>query len=357
MKKIVALILIACSLLTLFACNGMTDDSTNNIKHTGKKISGKLTEASVFSDGLAFVCIDGKSNITYCINKEGYIVFELNKDLGGVSGEIFKYFKNGYALIDGGVCNTKGEITYPEDVGVTKFYDIAFEGGYIVAEKVTASYSSTKKELGIMNMKFEWVLEPSEKLYEDLSENLWTCESINTKSCYSNEFVYFDGCQKYLEIATGNIYRSMPASFKAGSYSVNLNMYDNAVKATQYIDGKAAVLFYNDNAKKYFFTLVDKNGNFLFDPVEIKDYVYSSVSIDMEFDGEHFVITNVHDGAHINILSYNSVGELIGELNTESYPYAGYGWDLKDGVIVLRGAYNTAGTCYYLNPDLTPLFE
>lgn len=376
MKKLFALLVLLVALL-LTGCQTKSSDSGEHNQsgkdkpstETGEKITGNMTVGSDFSEGYAFVKEGEK---IYCIDKSGSIVFEVDKDLPNSKIEALR-FSNGVALIDGGICDTSGKITYPEDVGVTKFYRVAFRGGYIVAEKVTSDYSSTKKELGVMNMNFEWVLSPSEEIYAAVAGDLWLTEALNTQSFYSNGFIYFQGSEKCLDINTGEvldwhpvnssqsdwIFHGIGTTELGGTYCdsednvmLDLRQHENLLTATSFINGKAAVFFYNQSAGTYFFTIIDKSGAFAFDPVEIKNIksVYS-VSC-LQFDGEYVVVAEHYMGSDIRIQSYNMSGELLGELKTSSLPYASYTWELADSVFVLRG-----GNVYYFNPDFTPLFE
>lgn len=214
MKRILACILTLVFCFSISACknkNSTTSDADNiitqgvtEIKHTGKKISGEITGASEFYEGLAFVCIDGDKEKTYCINQDGYIVFELDKKLV-VNGKINEKFVNGFVKIENGLCDTKGKITYPEEVGATGFYDVALKGGYIIAEKVTSDYNSTKKEIGVMDTSFKWIVEPSEKIYKAIADSLLSSSALNTESYYHNDMVYYSENDCYLNLKTGEI--------------------------------------------------------------------------------------------------------------------------------------------------------
>lgn len=352
---------------TLDNSNSNTYSPTNTDDKTppSKKISGEITAASVFSEGLAFVCLDGNKEKAYCIDKQGHIVFELENKIQSAMGEIFVKFQNGYALIDGGICNTKGEITYPKDVGATEFIGVALNGGYIIATRITADYSSSKQEMGVMNTDFEWVLEPSESIYEELSENLWTSSTINTESFYADGMIYFDGCKKYLNVNTGEISNSINTRLPSNTWiyytdktfrntneeiMVNLGNLDNieSTGRNNYKNGKVPVIFFNQQVGKRFWTLVDENGNFLFDPVEMvnfTDFLWSWI----KFDGEHTVFYN----SSVKKLScFNGKGELSGELNIDNRP-EGY---IEDGVILIISGSMNSKKCQYYNTDFSPLF-
>lgn len=377
MKKILSLLLALTFLVSLAACrnnevssNDNNDTSTNStdIKHTGKKISGEITGASVFSDGLAFVCVDGNKEKTYCINEDGYIVFELEQKLV-VNNTIYSKFINGLSLIPQGICNTEGKVTTPEEVGATSFYSIAFEGGYILAEKITSDYSSSKKELGVLNKNFEWIVPLSEDLYSSVENSLSGLTSIDSKSFYSNDYIYFENTKNYLDLKNGTIAETANIPFPSNAWKtfsdntfrdnngntiLDLNKHDNIIllSGSRFNNKKAPVKFYNPDTNTNFFTLIDESGNFLFEPVATNN----NMSIaDFNFDGETTLIINSTMGVD-TIQSYNSNGELLGQLNTDTLGNMSYHCDISDGIIVVRGGLNNSKRCYYYNNDFTPLF-
>ena len=371
MKNFLSTVLAIVMVFVLSACGSKIGNESGNdlqssaIKHTGKKISGEITSASVFSDGLAFVCLDGNKEKVYCIDEYGNIVFELENKVQSAMGEIFVKFKNGYALIDGGICNTKGEIIYPKDVGATEFFGIALKGGYIIATKVTADYSASKQEIGVMNTDFEWVVQPSETIYNEICEDLWTASASNTQSFYANGIVYFDGCKKYLNLKTGEISDKadikIPSenwiyytdyTFRNGNEEIMVDLSNlSNIESTgnnSYKNGKVPVIFFNQQIGKRFWTLVDEKGEFLFEPVEMMnftEFMYSWI----EFDGENTVF---YDKTMKKLNCFNSKGKLSGEMSVEDLS-AGY---IEDGIILLISGSMNSKKCNYYKTDFTPLF-
>ncbi len=370
MKRVLSLVLVVAMVLSLSACGGEKTKSSGDeskeivVEHTGKKIKGEITAASVFSNGLAFVCLDGNKEKAYCIDKQGNIVFELENKIQPVFGEIYEKFINGYALVDGGICDITGKITYPQDVGATYFYGVALNGGYIIATKETADYSSSKKELGIMNTDFEWVLQPSETIYNELSENLWTISAQNTESFFANGIVYFDGCKKYLNVKTGEVSDSVDSKFPSETWKcytdntfrnsneeimVNLSNLSN-IESTgnnTYKNGKVPVIFLNQQAGKRFWTLVDEKGEFLFEPVEMVDLSIALGRI--VFDGKNTVF---YDKSSNKLSCFDEKGKLLGELNDENLSSA----YIENGVILVISGGMNSKKCHYYNTDFSPLF-
>lgn len=381
MKKILALILVVAALLAMTACGGEsnvanpdnnTDVTTTTggsgvqdvvIEHTGKKIEGKITGASVYSEGLAFVSVDNNKDKTYCINEEGYIVFELDFRTVDAMGKIYSRFVNGLALVGDAICDTKGNLTMPEDVGATTFCDIALEGGYIVAEKITSDYSSSKKELGVMNTKFEWVVNPSEDLYNITGGVSMIATSNNC--FYYNDYFYFEGTKVYLNLKTGETTEQIdnfPSSQWMGSYKgfydlnnnemLNLESYEtlNMAIGSSFIGGKAPVRFINTETNKYYFTVINEAGEFLFEPIEtikFEKFVY---------DGETILVLSNAVSAK-TIVSYNLQGEKLGQIDTDTVATNhNFTCRLNDGIVVLNGGSNFKYVNYYYNTDFTSLF-
>lgn len=377
MKKILAILLSLTMVFSLSACasKGSTEEksgaSASTVKHTGKKISGQITAASPFSEGLAFVCLDGDEEKTYCINKDGYIVFELDMDLA-VNGEINEKFVNGFVVLNSNsntqksVCDTKGKITTPEEVGVTDFCGLALEGGYLIVEKITSDYSSSKKEMGVMNTNFEWVVELSESIYEQIGG--LTPIPMYTTSFFYNDICYFEDSKKYLNLKTGEVtdgidmalpsnawQRSGDNTYRDHNENVLLDLSDISnvtlsTTGTGFVNGKSPISFHNQESGTYFFTVINEKGEFLFEPIE------QSKIGGFCFDGEYLIVFD-ETMSISNMKCYDLSGKLLGELNTETIEKNRlYSCEINDGVITVYSKYNFSAKCYYFNPDFTELF-
>lgn len=214
-KKLLAIILVLMTILASLCGCGSSKQiiETQNgekivIEGTGKKINGEIIAASVFSEGLAFVELSKEKGKTYCIDKKGNIIFDLDIDLS-VNGDIYATFINGIAYVNEGFCDTTGKVTKPADVGATTFnYCATLKGGYIIAEVITSDYSNTNKKLGVLNTKFEWTVEPSEKLYNEFVDEYGGFKihnALNTSDYIVGDLYYNSELEKALNLKTGEV--------------------------------------------------------------------------------------------------------------------------------------------------------
>lgn len=387
MRKILAMILtLAIILVSFCGCGSRTQtiETPNGekivIESTGKKIDGEFSAASVFSEGLAFVERAAEKGKTYCIDKSGNIIFDLDIDLS-VNGDISASFTNGLAYVKEGFCDTSGKVTKPADVGATTFHYVAtLKSGYLLAEVVTADYANTVKKLGVLNTKFEWTVEPSEKLYNEFAnENGYSKidSALNTSDYMIGDWYCNAALDKALNVKTGEVTTEKEKlgqptscewalSYNGESYvgyafpgkstdgldkklTVDLSERGNICAATSFVNGKAAIVYHNTAAKTYYVTMIDEEGNHLFEPVETKG---SSVQTDGEY-----ILVEKDDYAEI----FNDKGEKIGEIDVSADTSKSYSLQLSDGVILVIGGRidmmsGYSGKAYYLDVRGKDLF-
>ena len=332
-----------------------TQSDIPNINESGteenkEKITNKITNGSIFSEGLAFVNCYG-SDKTYCIDKNGYVVFKLDERLFSCLG--FSY-TNSLVLINGKLYDKTGKAIAPEEVAVTEFYDFALSNGHIFATVIESSFETSKKKLGVMNFAFEWLIEPSEELY-----NAFT--SKNTLS-FSNT-IYYNAIQKtYDGIVT---YRCLNMSNrKLTEITQNEINFDNTIPyfklkekyptmhtLTNFTNGKAAILFYNADTNIYYVSMIDKQGNLLFEPVDI-GYYYNPT---LKTDGNIIIWTSYFGW---EITSMDIQGKILGtatNLNTNIFGNDGQlAVDICDNILRVYNSYSNE--TIYLNSELQPLF-
>ncbi|MBE6587514.1 MAG: hypothetical protein E7647_03765 [Ruminococcaceae bacterium] len=352
----------------------------NDVEDTGKKIDGEIIAASVFSEGLAFVEISGEEGKTYCIDKKGNVVFELNIDLS-TNSDIFSVFNNGLAYVNEGFCDKTGKVTTPADVGATGFYYTAtLSAGYIIAEVVTSDYSSTSKKLGVLNTEFEWTVEPSEEIYKSLADEngyLGLYNVLNTSDFTVGDIYYNVEVKKGLNLKTGEVINERSeigapesslwiagsnsfqytgyyisddrSDLSAATLAVDLTKNGVVCSASSFVDGRAAIVYHNADANKYYVTMIDEAGEHLFEPVETK---YSFVRT----DGEYILVTDESLGSGDRGEVFNSKGEKTGEIDVSLDSNYSYNFDLCDGVILVSAGRNSTAKVYYLDAECKDLF-
>lgn len=394
-KKFLALFLSMIIMLGVFSGCGKTETENNSdvgnssekedadLKlHSIGNISSKLKTTKIvssgdFSEGLCLVELQNEEDVTYCIDKDGDIKFKINKNL------YERRFLNGlviyeYTVVNAnkttirGFVNQKGEIIYAEDVGVTNFYPVALNEGYIIADIVTSTFNSAKTEVGIMDTNFKWIVEPSEELYNKLCNEYgsFAIDYAENDIPAANGYYYVDELKVFLDLETGKVHYDAPDDFPLellqltsgnsyvdhnGNVLIDLSRYseNSSLILGSFNNGYAPIVFYNQASNKSFFTLIDNKGEFNFEPVEICEG--RVVITDFEFDGKYMLIT---DGrfSQFGAKCFNDKGGLVGEWN-KAGDTADYRYSLCDGVIIRAKSLGYGDYEYtYYNPDFTPLF-
>ena len=333
--------------------NEENSSSENNI-NPKEKISGTISALTGFSEGYAFAQTNNQEDKLYCINTAGEIEFVLDIEIlesAFLVGYV-KSFCNGIADLNGTLCNKEGKFATPESVGVTKFLSNTFEDGYIFTETKIAGYADTTYKTGVMDSQFNWLLEPTEALYD--------CSYCGNGVLYLSNETYFD-------IKTGEAIESpsiedlTPPNPLPSEYWMreNLKFYNplteelmldlssvtNITRVTDFQNGKCLAKYYNKENSKYFFNFIDEKGEFLFDPIPVFDS-YTMI-FNHEIGDEFVVFYDDNSGSKINFKSYDTSGNLLGSINTKDLKYANYSLvSVSESIIVLRGGY-TSSSYYY----------
>ncbi len=349
MKKIISLILalvMVLGVLALSACNGAGnptdngdngvedsgDNGTNDNKDDGQGDSGenddgendvdtnkidmtKITDMVSYREGLAFAELDDDFSKSYCIDKEGNILFTLDimvglQNLG---------FYNGIAVFGGSVesvwiCDKEGNITKPEDLGgdtilidpslSNRASNEFFKAGYFFVKKTTTTFEGSKDEAALYNSKFEKLHDFSEELYGIYEEFL-------TSACYGGYLYEYNGYEEpaifdpisgkkvanvteFLE----NFELENPSDMwyweAEGIYDmlgssetpvIDMSKYSETLYCiTDFENGVAGVAF--ESADKSFFTIMKEDGSFCFEPVEL-----GGTSPNIKYSGGKFMVT------------------------------------------------------------------
>lgn len=390
MKKYLSLSIVFLMLIILCACdknNAKISKPTETLAQMNtapmapseeeyEKLTEEIYRSSSFSEGLAVVVAGGKNGRGCAINKKGEIVFDLPFAIENSYVVSNVQFINGFAFINNGILDNKGNLTYPKDVGASQFYPVALEAGYIIAEVTEADFESTKKMLGVLNTDWEWVVEPTEERYAALCDKyggLALSAATNSGDYYHQGFVYVERINKFLNVKTGDVVKYENVGFEhpaftwviysdgtyrdyEGNVRLDLSNYKN-IKAyawQKFNNGTALIAFNNQEAKTSYFTVVDEKGNFLFDPVDFEEMDITSI----QTDGNTILVTYSKSASKLILKSYDMQGNLISEFNTDTIGvYCSYSATLSDGAIMIDGGYNfNDNYAWYYTTSFEPLF-
>lgn len=364
------------------------DANESDAAEEGKKISGTITACSDFSEGKAFVKTADNDNVTYCIDKSGRVLFEIRERVDTGLGEIISTeFKNSIAIVNLGsttnfLCTSTGEIIHPEDLGVTEFYGIALESGYIIATQIGATYNSTSKKAGVLNTDLEWIVELNEDFYKNISDEkgrvfipFETYGAYGGGTFCSGNILYMIDTKQYVDLNTGKILDiedvsiSVPSSAwdyewtlydcqyvdTIGNVMLDLN-YENMNSLDQFNNGFAAIKFHNRDAGKYYFSLINESGKLAFEPIVI-DLADNGWGYNIQTDGNTVIISQ---NSGTNAKSYDINGNFIASIDLESLDgkNRSYKLRLSDGVIIVTSSYSLGDyKCHLFTPDFTPIIS
>ena len=349
----------------------------------------KVSYASAFSEGLAFVQMDKSPERTYCINKKGKIVFTLTGDYSPAVG-----FQNGLAIIrkNSGphkdvlcLCDTSGRITSAEDLDATYFYvgwTEMFADGYLFAVRETQTETGTVCALGVLDNEGSYIVEPSESMYE-----LWRAYYYDDATVYYDGYLFSKGewCEtgRYLDLRTGRettgtdkLFKKIKPAHKSdfwASYREQGSAYfydwrypqntDSAVIGPIECDGTYVMpLAFQDGVAPFlytlgapgnaagFFTLINEKGAFRFEPVKA-GVAYPDVISDQ---GLHLVVSarnSIYKEKYVLLQLFDRHG-LMGEMK---YPirYFTPTVSFADGVIQI---FDEDDQFTFYGTDLEPLF-
>lgn len=399
MKKLLSILLMVLLIANLFAgCGkGGTQDSSKNMSSdqnvngdtSNPKFSGTIEWITAISEGKMMVMPreNPSSNTWYCINTNGEILFDISARNGGIMPQ--SRFVNGFIPFDGGLCDATGKIFYPEDVGATKFYWQALDAGYIIAESITADYSGTKKELGILNTNMEWIVALSERFYAEMiytdkyteklvfeaySQNIYPgLGQYLGSGCHyycQGEYMYIKPFEKFLNLKTGSLVSNSTISepqqpetwdqFDRCFYDRNQNIMldlrtmNNLDYTGEYVNGVIPVVFNNKDVGRMYISAVNVEGKLLFEPKELPETSYGT-TIRVYTDGNSVLVTSSYINLRM-IWIYDLDGNIVSEWDVSNKEYKFDGAKIEDGVIVLNW-YGKEDYHYELfHIDLTEIF-
>lgn len=294
------------------ATQGITPGNTPDVKMED------IVFSSVYSDGVAVINLRDEKNTAYVIDKNGKIVFDFPLEDGYSSYTIDSMqFQNGL-LVYNGICYDKtGKVISPESVGATAFLTIE-DGKYIVAEKITADYSTSKKELGVLNTNWEWIVPLGEGAY-----SLYHSNSTAAKDFFWNEVVRSDATVKKI--------------FMFDSYSPDEGIYlnDGSVLTPESVNVSSFEALLGDKyivAKKTddSMGIMNLEGKWILEPSSEFDSLYSCSETELKGD----VISAKNEDM---IVYYNLVTKTVNQYE-KSKIFADY--CTKASIKELHGTYN-----------------
>ena len=308
--------------------NTTNNDPDENANPTLEKLEGTIFYSTGFSEGKALVGILENTSSLFCINKSGEVVCELkNTGWNSMLDEESPLLHNGLIYIAqslnyGVFGDDKGNVITPEQKNVSKFNPTALENGYIIADICDDNNVVIKR--GIMNTSFEWVVEPNEALADIYLNSQYDI-------CHT-DYVYSIIDNKTVNLKTGEISdtTALPSPYdltfkvKFDNGAATITFYKNkteeAFKLTGLINffeigsfsyGKTALYFLNPTTETYSFSMIDTNGNILFEPIELgsnyKEVVWDDTCIIYQQENEY----NEAD----KFYSYDFSGNLLGTAN------------------------------------------
>ena len=330
MKKFVALLLALSVCVSLAGCHkdtGMDDaDRAGNAygEHGGDvdpnrtKLEGVIKYATVFFYDRAAAQV---GDTWYCIDKNGGIVFQYPSEVTSVT----RLFKNGYSLVNAGYCDDTGRYTTFQDMGIADVdaTTCRYQGDYLIARVDESTYNSKVLKLGILNSDFEWQVEPSVELYEALKRNYGTTYPLRT----SQKYVYNEEKDHYVDLTTGKVLKDLPEEDQYMIRTVEngvaydargneLCTYPEGASVTSRDDGTALLVYYSGD--KRFFSIADKNGAMLFEPIEALNYPGSRSAVPNIAASlyDEYVVVSEYDGAEAKI--YDFSGKLLATLTNDT---------------------------------------
>lgn len=380
MKRFFATILVILAISMLTSCNTLPNDNQGSQDHQGKENHSNKSSVTInnicsgYHEGLMFITTSEPSSYKQkisCIDKKGKTIFTIDA-VAIISG-----FHNGLALVaeDSGrydyeyvLCDKTGKITTPQQLGGDTFVmnkTEIFEDGYILVKKTTTSYQGSVDEMAVFNSKLEKIVDFSSELYDWYKNDY----SYNGTSYYNGYL--FDGgiTKKVLDLRTGKRTENLLEWAKnlelrnktdlwifnddfiydyrdqvtANTYDpvlspiIDLSSYDNMriisqtpIKSPGYVDGYAALVFDTRDSNGgwcNYFTIMDENGNFCFEPLETQGVI-------QELKSDNGVFALLTQKGYVEV--YDQSGKIASKLCAEEMEmFEEIRYDISDETIYI----------------------
>ncbi len=349
-------------------------------KDEQKITADQIGDAHGYHDGLMFV--EKKDNLNdttlYCIDKTGKIVFSLPETQGHkyfVSLYAKSYaYRDSYAVlkVDDTVvlCDKKGNIIRPEDMGATSFLmeehylGKMFGHGYILARKTTTSFAGSVDEVAVFNTKLEKIVDFSASLavsYESYFDRGWL---YNDDIDYCDGFLFNRTTDRYIDLETGEMKEGVSALYTNSeknnpAYTIVLNQYkDTLYKKHSLGNGTFGVTFRVEETQggtNLFFVIMDKTGTFLFEPIEVETDKASQYNLASE-NGICVIDTSIGSNGYDRCLTVFDATGKVAELPYHAETLV-LSVVLSDGVIVQKiKSFNSDDIVNIYTTELKQLF-
>lgn len=382
-KRIIASFLSVILAVVCFVACGNTDAKSLNKDDEHKQNTspwiidalknGEYASAYTFYEDLAYVRIDEKS---YFIDRTGNVKIALSSNpvFDAEAEQAQARFYNGLFFMTDHLINTTGESITAEDLGGTALHttDIDYElleGGYIVVDKVTSDFAGATYESAIYNTDLEQVQPYSSTLYTLFHPDITTGYKLQ----YYNGYVYYNNYMvwKTYAIATNTFaeHDVLPSDleklwyncgvgeiyglYKGDKLILDLSGYDT-LEYVECVGDLGMATFQNKEGQGYF-TIIDTEGNFKFEPIHYK----SNYEDSCEFNGSVLLVKTFlgqQEGGTqaYQFKTFDITGTELGCI-TETTTGANqlrihFG---EDTIVIKNGS--TGSVCYY-NTNLAPLF-
>lgn len=385
--------------------NNIPSDSSTSNSNDALKI-GKIVDG--YHEGLMFT--ENTTTMAMhpisCIDKTGKTVFSIE------ASYIISGFHNGLAFVmqeKAVLCDKTGKIITAQELGGT-FFDSynpeIFEDGYILVNKTTTSFQGSVNEMAVFNSNLEKIVDFSSDLYNwynndyhygrtgyyngylfdrgitgsvldlrtgERSQNLavWV-ENMELK----NETDFWLAGERWngvFSTANGEIYFIYDKRdyLSSSEYHpvitpvLDLSQAGGRIRSknqigTGFVDGYAALVFEvmdSEVGERHYFTILGKDGNYCFEPVEIAGLID-----EIKTENGIFVLSIVPRNRN-ETTYYIEVYDISGRIGVKEYQKSAtnvwsFDFDISDGVIFIQyDDYNTKEWIGVYKTDMQPLFD
>ncbi len=382
--------------------NSNPSNSDDAVK-IGKIVTG-------YHEGLMF--IENTTNMGMhtisCIDKTGKTVFSIE------ASYIISGFHNGLAFVmrDKAVlCDKTGKIITAQDLGGTSFdadNPKIFEDGYILVNKTTTSFQGSVNEMAVFNSDLEKIVDFSSDLY-----NWYNNDYQYNGTTYYNGYLFDrDITGGVLDLRTGERSQNLAVWVENmelknetdfwlagerwnGTFStpngeiyfiydrrdylssseyhpvitpvIDLSEAGGRIRSnnqigTGFVDGYAALVFEvmdSEVGERHYFTILDKDGNYCFEPVEVAGTID-----EVKTENGIFVLSVVPHSRNESSY-YIEVYDVSGKIGVKEYQkpdtsFWSIDFDISDSIIFIQyDDYNTLGKKWIgiYKTDMQPLFD